>query len=543
MTRRRLLYLLAAACLTLAVTPALAANGSGGGDRLSLPTASSMTGMNGASSSAPFRDGIVLVGFRGGTTAAQRTAIERRVGATEQRVIGAGTHVLRVSTGRVLTTIARLKTNPYVRYAEPDYLVRADMTPNDPLYNKLWGMPKIVSNKAWDITTGSKGIVVGVVDTGIDYNHPDLADNVWSNAGSINACPAGTHGFNVLTNSCDPMDDHNHGTHVSGTIGAIGNNGMGVIGVDPTVSIMGLKFLNSGGSGSTSGAIAAIDWAVKAKVAGVNVRVLSNSWGGGGYSQALKDEIDKAGARDILFVAAAGNYGRDNDSTPFYPCSYHAANEICVAASDSHDRLASFSNYGVGSVDLAAPGTDILSTIRGGAYGTMSGTSMATPHVSGTAALVLSKDYESVWALKATILSSVDPIAAAAGKTTTGGRLNADQAILSATPTPAPIGDFSVAVSPSSQSVSDGSTASYTVTITSTGGFTGPVYLTVTGLPAGTSGSFSSNPLNVPSSATASATLRVATSPSTPHGKNTLTITGIAGSLEHAAKAALQVKG
>ncbi len=299
MTRRRLLYLLAAACLTLAVTPALAANGSGGGDRLSLPTASSMTGMNGASSSAPFRDGIVLVGFRGGTTAAQRTAIERRVGATEQRVIGAGTHVLRVSTGRVLTTIARLKTNPYVRYAEPDYLVRADMTPNDPLYNKLWGMPKIVSNKAWDITTGSKGIVVGVVDTGIDYNHPDLADNVWSNAGSINACPAGTHGFNVLTNSCDPMDDHNHGTHVSGTIGAIGNNGMGVIGVDPTVSIMGLKFLNSGGSGSTSGAIAAIDWAVKAKVAGVNVRVLSNSWGGGGYSQALKDEIDKAGARDI----------------------------------------------------------------------------------------------------------------------------------------------------------------------------------------------------------------------------------------------------
>jgi serine protease len=489
------------------------------------------------------RDGAVLVGFRSGTTLKQQRAIEHAAGAKQTGVIGAATHVLRVPKGQVRKKISVLKRYAAVRYAEPDYLVKADMTPNDPNYNKLWGMPKIAANQAWDVTTGSQSVVVGVVDTGVDYTHPDLASNVWSNNGSVNGCGAGTHGFNALTNTCDPMDDHNHGSHVSGTIGAVGNNGIGVIGVDPSVSIMGLKFLNSGGGGTTSGAVVAIDWAVKAKVAGVNIRVLSNSWGGGGYSQALKDEIDKAGARDILFVAAAGNYGRDNDATPFYPCSYHTANEVCVAASDNHDRLASFSNYGVGSVDLAAPGTDILSTIRGGAYGTMSGTSMATPHVSGAAALMLSKGYQTVSALKGTILSTVDPIGAAAGKTTTGGRLNADRAILSATPTPAPVGDFSLSVSPSSQSVSSGSTATYTVTVTPTGGFNGPVYVAITGVPYGISPSLSSNPVSVPSSSPASATLVLTTGLSTSHGKNTFTVTGIAGSLEHAVTAALQVKG
>jgi subtilisin family serine protease len=496
-----------------------------------------------AGAAAPFKDGTVLVGFQAGTDAAQARAIVASVGAIERDVIGAGTHVLTVPDGKVQATIDALQRNPNVRYAEPDYLVQAEMTPNDSYYNKLWAMPKISANTAWDVTTGSKDVVVGVVDTGIDYTHPDIAANAWSNSGAINGCAAGTHGYNVLTKTCDPMDDHNHGTHVSGTIGAVGNNGIGVIGVDPSVSIMGLKFLNSGGGGTTAGAVTAIDWAVKAKVAGVNVRVLSNSWGGGGYSQALKDEIEKAGARDILFVAAAGNYGSNNDATPFYPCSYHTANEICVAASDSHDRLASFSNYGVGTVDLAAPGTDILSTIRGGAYGTLSGTSMATPHVSGTAALVLARGYESVADLKTTILSTVDPIAAASGKTTTGGRLDADAAVLAAKPTPPPVGDFSLAVSPSSQAVSGGSIATYSVTVTPTGGFTGSVYLAVTGLPYGTSASFGSNPVTVQSSSPVSATLLITTSPSTPHGKNTFTITGIAGSLEHTASAALQVKG
>jgi subtilisin family serine protease len=287
----------------------------------------------------------------------------------------------------------------------------------------------------------------------------------------------------------------------------------------------------------------AIDLALKAKAAGVNLRVLSNSWGGGGYSQALKDEIDKAGARDVLFVAAAGNYGWNVDTTPFYPCAYHTANEICVAASDSRDRLASFSDYGASTVDLAAPGTDILSTVRGGSYATMSGTSMATPHVSGTAALMLSKGYETVSALKATILATVDPISAAVGKTTSGGRLDADKAVLAATPTPQPTGDFSMSVSPSSQSVGSGSTATYTVTVTPAGGFTGGVYLLASGLPYGATASFASNPLGVPSTGSVSTTLSVATSSSTPHGKQTLTISGDYGSLEHGATAGLQIKG
>ena len=488
-------------------------------------------------------DGKVLVGFTDGTTAADAQSVIRSVGAAETAVIGAGTHVLRVPTGQVEETIARLRTHTHVRYAEPDYIVQADMTPNDSLYHKLWGLQKIHADTAWDSTTGTRDVVVGVVDTGIDYAHPDLVGNAWSNNGSINGCAAGTHGYNAIVNSCDPMDDHNHGTHVSGTIGAVGNNGIGVIGVDPNVSVMGLKFLNSGGSGTTTGAVTAIDWAVRAKVAGVNVRVLSNSWGGGGYSQALKDEIEKAGARDILFVAAAGNSGLNDDSTPFYPCSYRTANEICVAASDNRDRLASFSNYGAGSVDLAAPGTAILSTIRAGGYDTMSGTSMATPHVSGTAALVLAEGYESVTDLKKTILSTVDPIADAAGKTTTGGRLDADAAVRAATPTPPPVGDFSLAVSPSSQTVSGGSTATYTVTVTPSAGFTGSVYLAATGLPYGTSSSFGSNPVAVQSSSPASTTLLVSTTSSTPHGKSTFTITAIAGSLEHSATAALQIKG
>jgi serine protease len=491
-----------------------------------------------------YRAGTVLVGFRSGTPLSQQRRIERAAGASQTRVIGAGTHVLRVPKGQVRSKIALLKKYSRVRYAEPDYLVKAVMTPNDAMYNKLWGLPKIAANQAWDVSTGSKTVVVGVVDTGVDYTHPDLAANAWSNNGSVNGCAAGTHGFNALTNSCDPMDDHNHGSHVSGTIGAVGNNGVGVIGVDPNVSIMGLKFLNSGGGGTTSGAVVAIDWAVKAKMAGVNVRVLSNSWGGGGYSQALKDEIEKAGARDILFVAAAGNYGMNADTNPFYPCAYHTANEICVAASDNRDRLASFSNYGAATVDLAAPGTGVLSTVRGGAYGTMSGTSMATPHVSGTAALMLSKGYQTVSALKATILATVDPIAAAAGKTTTGGRLNADKAVLAATPSPVPTGDFSLSVSPSSQSVSSGGTATYIVTVTPTGGFTAGVYLIASGLPYGTSAAFGANPLNVPSSGPASTTLTVTTGASTtPHGKQTLTLSGIYGSLEHSATAGLQVKG
>jgi serine protease len=302
--------------------------------------------------------------------------------------------------------ITALQHNPKVVYAEPNYIVHMGVTPNDTSYSLLWGMNNtgqsiggsfgsagadIRAEAAWGVTTGSASIVVGVVDTGIDYNHPDLAANVWSNPGGKGnvACAAGTHGFNAITMTCDPMDDHYHGTHVSGTIGAVGNNSLGVVGVNWTTSIMGLKFLNSSGSGTTAGAIAAIDFAVQAKIDGVNVRVLSNSWGGSAFSKALLDEINKAGENDILFVAAAGNDSSSNDYYPHYPANYGTPNLISVAATDNRDNIAYFSDYGLTTVHLGAPGVSVYSTMPGGNYGYLSGTSMAAPHVSGVAALVL----------------------------------------------------------------------------------------------------------------------------------------------------------
>ncbi len=498
-----------------------------------------------APASSSFVDETALVGFAPGTSPEQAAAVARSVGATHARVFGAGTHELKVSNGRVASTIAALKRNPAVRYAEPDYLVHSILVPNDPSYGQLWGLNNtgqnvngtsgtpgadIKAETAWNTTTGTASVVVGVVDTGIDYTHPDLAANVWSNPGGINGCPAGTHGFNALTLSCDPLDDNNHGSHTSGTVGAVGNNGVGVVGVNWTTSLMGLKFLNARGSGTTSGAISAIDWAVTAKQAGVNVRALNNSWGGGGFSQALLDEINKAGANDILFAAAAGNSASNNDIVPFYPCSYGAANEICVAATDQTDNLAFFSNFGANSVDLGAPGTNILSTIIGGSYAYFNGTSMATPHVTGSGALILAACAQSTATLKATILNNIDPLASLSGLVRTGGRLNVGKAISScATP------DFALSASPPSQTVVQGSGTSYTVTVTPSGGFAGSVSLSVGGLPAGATASFSPNPT------TTTSALSVATTAATPTGTYPLTITGTSGALTHSTTVTLVV--
>jgi len=358
--------------------------------------------------------------------------------------------------------LAMLRANPEVELVEPNYVIRVDATPNDPSFNNLWGLLNfgqvvggstgipavdISATLAWEITTGSRANVVGVVDTGIDYNHPDLAANIWTApapftvtiGGTLINCAAGTHGFNAINNTCNPMDDHNHGTHVAGTIGAVGNNGRGVAGVNWTANMMGLKFLSSSGSGSTSDAIKLIDFAIQAKAVfaasgAANVRVLSNSWGGGGYSQSLKDAIDRANASDMLFVAAAGNRNANNDVTPNYPSNYPSANMVAVAATDNRDRRASFSSYGATTVHLGAPGVSILSTTPNNTYAYYNGTSMATPHVAGAAALVLAHCPIPTGDLKRALLSSVDPVAALAGITTTGGRLNADNALRSCYP-------------------------------------------------------------------------------------------------------------
>jgi subtilase family serine protease/subtilisin family serine protease len=345
----------------------------------------------------------------------------------------------------VKAAIELYRRNPDVLHAEPNYLVKADTVPNDPSFASLWGLQNtgqtggtpgadIHATAAWDLSQGSSSVVVAVIDTGIDYTHPDLAANVWSNPldcngngidddgnGYIDDC----HGIDVVNIDSDPMDDHNHGTHVSGTIGAVGNNGVGVVGVNWNVSIMACKFLSAAGSGSIAGAIECLQYVQMMKDRGVNIVATSNSWSGGGFSQSMYDAIDAHRQRGILFIAAAGNSTADNDATPAYPASYYLPNIIAVAATTKTDGLASFSNFGRRSVHLGAPGTEILSTTIGNTYSTFNGTSMATPHVTGVAALLKAQDPTRDWrAIKNLILAGGDNVSSLS-RTVTQRRLNA----------------------------------------------------------------------------------------------------------------------
>ena len=307
----------------------------------------------------------------------------------------------------VADAIETLSANPHVAYAEPDYLEELHVIPNDPLYRQLWGMQKIEAALAWNYTTGSRNVAVGVIDTGIDYHHPDIRKNMWvSQNGWLD------NGWNFASNSNNSMDTNGHGTHVAGTVGAVGNNRIGVTGLCWDVRVVSMKF-----GLDIASAIAAIDFANQ-----FDIPILNASWGGRAYSRALQQAVDQYNG---LFIASAGNNGVDNEIYPIYPASYDSDNIISVAATAPDDTLARFSNYGVSSVDLAAPGTDILSLGLHGEYSPQNGTSMSAPHVAGAAALLLSYlPGLSVPDLKNIILSSAVKLPSLAGKVLTGGLLN-----------------------------------------------------------------------------------------------------------------------
>lgn len=417
-----------------------------------------------AAPDAPYVEGEILVKYKSSTSHLRMSSIEKTAGlVTKEEIPALRIKRVKIESGmsveECIEEYHRLAGGS-IEYAEPNYILNADLLPNDPDFNQLYGLRNTGQNggvqgadvaaaEAWDTATGGP-IVVAVIDTGVDYTHPDLAANMWKNEGEIpdngidddgNGYVDDYRGWDFCNHDNDPYDDHSHGTHCAGIIAAVGDNGIGGVGVCWKAKIMPLKFMGAGGSGSTAEAVNAILYATK-----MGARVMSNSWGGGGCSQALRDAIQVANDAGVIFVAAAGNSASDNDLTAHYPSSYDCKNVIAVAATDNYDLLASFSCYGLTSVDIAAPGVAILSTTPGGGYASYSGTSMAAPHVAGAAALEWSHTpAKSHTQIISDILSGATPLSALDGKVVTGGRLNLQQMLNPENDTvaPAPVTDLS----------------------------------------------------------------------------------------------------
>jgi len=467
-------FLLTAATLGLVLTNAHA-------------QASGNTVMVGGELRPAYKEGEVIVKYRKGADRSLRSmdALYQRLSIVDVKRVGGklgSMEALSFDT-QALTVeqaVAELKRDPAVEFAQPNYMIYtlpaneghkkalgacwipgiplppgcsdASDTPGpeigsapsevnppvaDPDQAKAYGIAKISADQAWKIQRGSKNVIVAVIDTGVDYNHPDLAFNMWRNPKANDANngvdPNGDSitgdvvGYDFINKDALPFDDNMHGTHCAGTIGAVGGDGKGISGVNQRVSIMAVKFLSGAGSGDTLGAISAIDYAVSR-----GAKVLSNSWGGGAdeNNEALREAIVRAEKAGALFVAAAGNDGSNNDKSPTYPAAFDVENMVTVAATDSNDRMAGFSNYGVKSVHVGAPGVDVYSTKPDNSYQKLSGTSMACPHVAGAAALIWAQypnaDYKEI---KRRLMVTGDSIPALDGKTITGKRINVLRAL------------------------------------------------------------------------------------------------------------------
>ncbi|MEO3679860.1 S8 family serine peptidase [Rheinheimera sp. FR7-31] len=482
----------------------------------------------------------ILVMFKPGVSKQERVDVIKRNGASLRQLDAQGRDMKMryVADGRIVKVqvpkgvdrdrlIKKLAAHAAVEVAEPDFPLKALATPNDPRFGELWGLQNtgqsggtagadIKAVEAWDITTGSQDIIIGVIDTGMDYNHPDLIANRWVNPGNL---PGSTYGYSTLNAEQDPMDSDSHGTHVAGTIGASGDNGVGVVGVNWNVTLLPCQFLGPTG-GSTAGAIECINYFTDLKLNhGVDIKATNNSWGGGGYSETLRAAIQSGGDAGILFIAASGNDGGNADSAPMYPAAYDLDVIVSVASTDRNDAMSGFSNYGLTSVDLGAPGSAILSTIPGGGYASYSGTSMASPHVAGAAALLWSINPDlSPLEMKAILMDSGDTLAALEGKTVSGKRLNLVNALAEADPTPS----FKLSLTPRNQQITAGETAQYTLDVGNIADWMGDVELSLSTQPALEGVSLSASTAQPGQTLTLSAP----TSADTPWGNYQFTITG-----------------
>jgi subtilisin family serine protease/subtilisin-like proprotein convertase family protein len=355
----------------------------------------------------------------------------------------------------VAQAVSLYDADPAVSYAQPDYLLTSEQLPNDPYLNEQWAYHNVFTPSAtinapagWDTITGSGTTIVAVIDTGIDYTHPDLAANMWHNPGEIagngldddhNGYVDDVYGYNFVANNGNVMDDNGHGTHVAGIIGAVGNNGIGVTGVAWHIKLMALKFMDASGHGATSDALRALNYAVQ-----MGAYISNNSWTSPASDPALEAGIRNAGAVGQIYVAAAGNAGLNIDINHTYPASYNSDNVVAVAALDSGNHLPGWSNWGPNTVAIAAPGSGIYSTLPGNRYGYMSGTSMAAPFVTGALALVheLHPDWNYRQVI-AQVVDTADPLPSLTGKIR-GGKLDLAAALgAPVTPPPSPPADTS----------------------------------------------------------------------------------------------------
>ena len=418
--------------------------------------------------------GELIVKFKDGRQAAHQAVLKSLGGAVKYQFKTRGATVVKfqglTSDADLLQKAKILNSRDDVEYVEANTIMKINRVPNDADFSKQYGMHNtgvgggisgadIDAVRAWDVSTGSKNVLVGVIDTGVDYSHPDIAPNYWTNPGESGLDADGRdkssngvdddgngyvddfRGWDFVNNDNDPFDDHAHGTHCAGVIGARGDDGVGVAGVNWNVSIVGIKFLSGSGSGSLEDAVKSIEYGTT-----IGANLTSNSWGGGGYSPTMFDAIKAAHERGILFVAAAGNDSNNNDSRPSYPATYDVGNVISVAASDNKDQMAYFSNSGIRTVHVAAPGVDVWSAVPNRGYQKMSGTSMATPHVAGLVALVQSAIPEATHEqVRARIINGVDRSDYWASRVASGGRINAFNSLETDTVPPSPVSDLRVA--------------------------------------------------------------------------------------------------